>query len=789
MSKTRIHSVSKQLGVDKKEIIDLLIHVGSKPKNHMNTLEDNELDIVFDYFIKKYGEQKELPDQIESQEASSDKTVKGKTKKSKTTFSKTVNSHSPHNNIEGEVEHHDDKGALHKASQEENDMDLEPFQANDGVKKTRLVDTRTDTIDLQKFDTEKIEELIPENVAQQVAVKQKIKKGANRFSAKNTKNIHPEQLAVKSNKEVRSQQHITIGEEISVGDFAEKIGEPASNVIKSLMQLGIMASVSQCIDFETAALIGTDFNTVVEREVVVTDEDLLINDYEDDPESLVMRPPVVVVMGHVDHGKTSLLDAIRKTNVIASEFGGITQHIGAHTVSIHGKDITFLDTPGHEAFTAMRARGAQVTDIAILVVAADDGVMPQTVEAINHAKAAGISIMVAINKIDKDGANPERVKQELTEYDLVPEEWGGDTVCVNVSAKQNQNIDSLLEMIILLAEMRELKANPNRPAKGTIIEAKLDKNRGPVANALVQNGTLNVGDIVIAGNTVGRVRAMHDSKGKKIKHAGPSTPVEILGFSDVAEGGDLFYVVDNEKKAKMVVEQRIHKLKSEKQKNKGQIVSLDDLFTQIQKGQVKDLNIIIKADVQGSAEAMKQSLEKLSTPDIRVRTVHSGVGVINESDVMLASASKAIIIGFNVRVDTSTSDSATSQGVEIRLYRVIYQAIEDVQSALEGMLDPEYKEVVQGHACIRQVFKVSGIGSIAGCYVEDGKIIRNASVRLIRDGVVVYEGEINSLKRFKNDAKEVLTGYECGIGIEKFNDIKEGDIIECFTIEAVEKKL
>lgn len=770
MSKPRIHSISKQLGVDKKEIIDLLIHVGSKPKNHMNTLEDNELDIVFDYFIKKY-EAKDEPAVADENPQNDKSSGKGK---------RAVAAASDKNR--------DSAGKSDEKSSEEGNIILDSTEKNNSAKKTRLVDTRTDSIDLQKFDTEKIEQLIPENVAEQVAVKQKIKKGNNRSSQKISRNMNADSAGSRPGKEPRPQQSVSIGDEISVGDFAEKMGVTASSVIKSLMQLGVMASVSQAIDFETAALVATDFNTVVEREIIVSDEDILINDFEDEPENLLPRPPVVVVMGHVDHGKTSLLDAIRKTNVIASEAGGITQHIGAHTVSIHGKSITFLDTPGHEAFTAMRARGAQVTDIAILVVAADDGVMPQTIEAINHAKAASISIMVAINKIDKDGANPEKVKQELTEHGLVPEEWGGDTICVNVSAKKNLNLDSLLEMVILLSEMKELKANPNRPAKGTIIEARLDKTRGPVAAALVQNGTLNTGDIVIAGNTVGRVRAMHDSNGKKIKHAGPSVPVEILGFSDVAEGGDLFYAVDNEKKARMVVEQRIQKMKAERQKSKGQIVSLDDLFSQIQKGQVKELNVIIKADVQGSAEAMRQSLEKLSTDEIRVRTVHSGVGVINESDVMLASASKAIIIGFNVRVDASTADSANNQGVEIRLYRVIYQAIEDVQSALAGMLDPEYKEVVFGHACIRQVFKVSGVGAIAGCYVEDGKITKNSKVRLVRDGSVVYEGEINSLKRFKNDAKEVLAGYECGIGIEKFNDIKVDDVIECFGLEAVERK-
>ena len=523
-------------------------------------------------------------------------------------------------------------------------------------------------------------------------------------------------------------------------------------------------------------------------EVVVTKEELLFadTDVEDKEEDLVPRPPVVVVMGHVDHGKTSLLDAIRDTNVISTEAGGITQHIGAYSVKLNDRIITFLDTPGHEAFTTMRARGAMVTDVAILVVAADDGIMPQTVEAINHAKAAGVQIVVAINKIDKDGANPAMVKQALTEYGLVPEEWGGDTVVVEVSAKKRINIDGLLEMVLLVADMQELKANPNRSAKGTVIEARVDKGRGPVATVLVQNGTLHVGDIVIAGTAVGHVRAMVNDKGRRVKAAGPSTPVEIQGLSEAPSGGDQLVVVDNEKLAREVAEQR----RQEQQEDKFNAVtkvSLDNLFSQIDAGKMKELDVIIKADVQGSVEAVKQSLEKLSNDEVRVRAIHGGVGAINESDVMLADASNAIIIGFNVRPDAGALRFAAQKEVDIRLYRVIYQAIEEMEAAMKGMLEPEYKEKVLGYAEVRQTFKVSSVGTIAGCYVTQGKIVRNAEIRLVRDGIIIHEGRIDSLKRFKDDAKEVAENFECGIGIENFNDIKEGDTIECFIMEEVER--
>ena len=580
---------------------------------------------------------------------------------------------------------------------------------------------------------------------------------------------------------------IRIPESITVKDLAEALKKTSTEVIKKLMVYGMMATLNQVVDFDTATVVAEEFGVKTEKETVINEEDILFDDTEqEDPEKLMPRPPVVVVMGHVDHGKTSLLDAIRSTHVIESEAGGITQHIGAYTVQINGRNITFLDTPGHEAFTAMRARGAQATDIAILVVAADDGVMPQTIEAINHAKAAKVSIIVAINKIDKPGANPEKVKQELTQHGLVSEEWGGDVICVNVSAKKRENIDHLLEMVLLTADVLELKADPDKQAKGTIIEAKLDKNRGPLATVLVQRGTLNVGDSIVTGTTVGRIRAMVDDKGISVKNAGPSTPVEILGLPDVPEAGELFYAIKDEKIARQLAEKRKFKQKEEQMKTTSRI-SLDDLYKQIKEGKVKDLNIIVKADVQGSVEAVKQSLEKLTNDDVRVNIIHGGVGAITESDVTLAGVSNAIIIAFNVRPGPNVTEAAENAGVDIRLYKVIYNAIEDVQAAMKGMLEPTFKEVVLGHTEIRQIFKVSGVGTIAGGYVLDGKIGRNSDIRVIREGIVVHEGKLTSLKRFKDDAKEVLQGFECGLGIEKFNDIKEGDIIEAYTMEEVKQ--
>lgn len=580
----------------------------------------------------------------------------------------------------------------------------------------------------------------------------------------------------------RQKLEITIPDEIQVGELAARLKVTAAEVIKRLMSLGVMASVTEVIDYDTAAMVAMEIGAKVEKEVILTIEDRLIDDSEDNDENLQERSPVVVVMGHVDHGKTSLLDVIRHTNVTSTEAGGITQHIGAYRVMVNGRPITFLDTPGHEAFTSMRARGAQVTDIAILVVAADDGIMPQTVEAINHAKAAGVSIIVAINKMDKDTANPDKVKQELTEHELVPEEWGGDVICVPVSAVTKQGIDTLLEMVQLVADMKELKANPDRLAKGTVIEAKLDKGRGPVATVLVQNGTLHTGDVIIAGTALGHVRVMRDDLGRQVEQAGPSVPVEITGLAEVPSAGDTFNAVEDERLARELVEQRRHKQKEEVFKSY-QKVTLDNLFSQIAEGEMKELPIIVKADVMGSVEAVRQSLEKISNDEVRVRVIHGAVGAVSESDVMLAEASNAIIVGFNVRPDPVAKENAEQSGVEIRLYRIIYDAIEDVTAAMKGMLAPKYKDVDLGRAEIRQVYKITGVGVVAGCYVLEGKITRNANIRVVRDGIIIADDKLSSLKRFKDDVREVAAGYECGMTMEKFNDIKEGDILEAYVVE------
>jgi translation initiation factor IF-2 len=593
-----------------------------------------------------------------------------------------------------------------------------------------------------------------------------------------------------NNQEERNKQkifqltEITIPETISVKDLSTELKKTSSEIIKKLFNYGIMATINNEIDFDTAYLIAQEFGITAIKKEVKTDEDILFDDSEDRPEDLKPRPPVIVVMGHVDHGKTSLLDAVRSTNVIEGEAGGITQAIGAYKVKVNDREITFLDTPGHEAFTAMRARGAQITDIAILVVAANDGVMPQTVEAINHAKAAGIPIIVAVNKIDVEGANVDRVKQELMEYDLVPEEWGGDTIYVPISAKKKQNIDTLLEMVLLVADMKELKANPNKQAKGVVIEAKLDKAKGPVATMLVQRGTLDIGDTILVGSTIGRIRTMSDENGKKIKKAGPSTPVEITGFTEVPEAGETFYEVKDEKTAKHLMEKRKRQAR-DKALNATHRVTLDDLFSQISKGNLKQLNIIVKADVQGSVEAVKQSLEKLSNDEVKVKVIHANVGAVTESDVTLAKVSNAIIIAFNVRPEPIAKDMAEKDGVEIKLYSVIYNAIEDVEAAMKGMLDPVFKETIIGNAEVRQTFKISNVGTIAGCYVTNGKVARNAGVRVLRNNVVIHEGKLISLKRMKDDAKEVQAGYECGVQLENFNDLQEGDVIEAFIMEQI----
>ena len=653
------------------------------------------------------------------------------------------------------------------------------------------VDTRGNSVNIAKYD-ERMDTLVPQQAGRfgNQQTKQKLVKKDQRGKQFGNKRRQEEQEKMKRLEQQaqikKAPLKVLIPDEISVGELASRLKKTAAEVIKQLMKLGVLASVSQNIDYDTASLVAMELGAIPEKEVVVTIEERLFDEREDNAEELVERAPVVVVMGHVDHGKTSLLDAIRSTSVTAGEAGGITQHIGAYRVTAQGREITFLDTPGHAAFTSMRARGAQVTDIAILVVAADDGIMPQTIEAINHAKAANVPLIVAVNKMDKPTANPDRILQQLTEHGLVPEEWGGETIVCLISAKQGTGIDNLLEMVLLTADMQELKANPNRLAKGTVIEAKLDRGRGPVATVLVQNGTLNHGDIVIAGTAVGRVRAMTDEKGRKMEKAGPSVPVEIVGLAEVPGAGDLFYAVEDERMARTLAEKRKFEEK-ERQNASMQKVTLENLFSSIEQGSVKDLNIIVKADVQGSAEAVKASLEKLSNSEVRVRVIHNGVGGINSSDIMLAEASNAIVVGFNVRPEAGVADAAAAAHVDMRLYRIIYDCLEEIEQAMKGMLAPTFKEVILGHAEVRQTFKVSGVGTIAGCYVQDGKMQRNEKVRIVRDSIVVFEGDLSSLKRFKDDAKEVAAGYECGLSFEKFNDVKVGDIIEAYVMEQIER--
>ena len=666
-------------------------------------------------------------------------------------------------------------------------------KGGDGTNKkgaAKTVDIRSSNVDLSKYD-EKLDNFVAENERElRSGNNQKLKKQQNQTRQENTFSKGKNGKKGKNEPKapvtiIKGPIKVQIPEEIVLSDLAAMLKVTVAEVIKKLMLMGVMATANQTVDFDTAALVAVELGAEPEKAVVVTIEEKLFDETEDTADQLITRAPVVCVMGHVDHGKTSLLDAIRNTHVTTGEAGGITQHIGAYRVKINGQDITFLDTPGHEAFTAMRARGAQATDIAILVVAADDGIMPQTVEAINHAKAAGIEIIVAINKMDKPTANPDAVKQELTKYDLVPEEWGGDVICVPVSALTHMGIDDLLENVLLVAEVKELKANPDRRAKGIVIEAKLDKGRGPVATVLVQNGTLHNGDIVIAGTAVGRVRAMTDHTGKQQKVAGPSVPVEIIGLAEVPTAGDEFAAVEDERMARTLADQRKAKAKEEGFKANAR-ANLNDLFAQISEG-VKDLNIIVKADVVGSAEAVKASLVKLSNEEVRVNVIHSAVGGITENDVMFAAASNAIIVGFNVRPDKAAIDSAERQGVDVRTYRVIYQCIEEIEAAMKGMLAPKFRENLLGHAEVRQTIHVPGVGTIAGSYILDGKIARHAQIRVVRDGIVIFEDKISSLKRFKDDAKEVAQGYECGVGLEKFNDIKEGDILEAFVMEEIER--
>ena len=654
----------------------------------------------------------------------------------------------------------------------------------------RVIDTSAVTVNADRYD-DRVDSLVSERVQNYSSGKQKIgnknkKQQAKKFGTKNRSEEQEKMRRLQLEIAKKAPLVVKIPDEITVGELASRMKKTAAEVIKCLLKNGVMASVNQTIDYDTAEFVAVELGCKVEREVVVTIEEKLFDDHEDTADELVSRPPVIVVMGHVDHGKTSFLDYIRHAKVAAGEAGGITQHIGAYTVKVGDQPITFLDTPGHAAFTEMRARGAMCTDIAILVVAADDGIMPQTIEAINHAKAANIPIIVAVNKMDKHGANPDRILTQLTEHGLTPADWGGETEVCKISAKTGEGIDDLLETVLLTAEMLELKANPNRAGKGCVLEARLDKTRGPIATLLVQNGTLHQGDLIIAGTAVGRVRVMTNDKGLQVKDAGPSIPVEITGLTEVPAPGDEFNAVADERMARQLVEQRKQKIKDDANKL-NQKVTLESLFSKLQEGEMKELNLIVKADVQGSAEAVKASLEKISNDEVRVKVIHAGVGAINESDILLASTSNAIVVGFNVRPNDQAQAAAKRDKVDVRMYRVIYDAINEISDAMKGLLAPKFREAIIGHAEVRQTYKVSAIGTIAGCYVKDGKITRDASVRVLRDNIVIHEGKLGSLQRFKDSVKEVAAGYECGMSIEKYNDIKEGDIFECFVMEQIKE--
>lgn len=786
MAKLKVKDIANDLGVTNKKITEILEKYCGVSKKTASAVTDEEVGVVidvitqqtkvesFDKYLAARGKKEEekpanteqkaekAPSKPESKKSKdnkkSEKTIDKKQEKANTNISKKA---------------------------EKQTSNTEPAEETH-TRSRRVIDTRAVNVDVERYNAKyddmandsskgrNNDNTMKKQKFTNRSQRQKGRKGRRETEAERLKRIALE----------RKQKPITvqIPDEISVSELALRLKATVAEVVKKAFLMGTMVTQNDTIDFDTASLIAMEFHAKVEKEVVVTIEERIIDDSEDDDAVLVGRAPVVVVMGHVDHGKTSILDAIRHANVTAGEAGGITQHIGAYRVMIDGKPITFLDTPGHEAFTTMRARGAQVTDIAILVVAADDGIMPQTVEAIHHAKAAGVSVIVAINKMDKDGANPEQVKQQLTEHELIPEEWGGDTPCIPVSAKTKEGLDDLLEMVTLVAEMKELKANPDRAAKGTVIEARLDKGRGPVATVLVQNGTLHKGDTIIAGTCVGRVRVMTNDKGERVQEAGPSVPVEITGLDEVPVGGDIFDAVSDERLARTLVEQR-KAAKKEEIFNAQTKVTLDNLFDQMKLGDIKELQIIVKADVQGSVEAVKQSLEKLSNEEVRVNVIHGAVGAINESDVMLAEASNAIIVGFNVRPDSVAAENAARSGVDMRLYSIIYDCIEEIESAMKGMLAPKTREVVLGMAECRNVIKIKSVGTVSGSYVKSGKIQRGASVRVIRDGIVIATDSVSSLQRFKDAVKEVNEGYECGIGLEKFNDIKEGDMFEVYTIE------
>lgn len=803
-TKYRVRDVAKDLDVKTNYVTELIEKsFGGAKKSSMTALESDELDLLFDTVTKENAvdsfdeyfalkSKKEAPEKKEeaqrpeqkSEEKSADEKEAAKPAQ-KSAPAKEAKPAAKTEKPAAKAQTQAAKPAEDKQPKKKNDK---PMQSRTKGER-RTVDTRAGNVELDKYN-ERYENIAPANNGMQSdksVNKQKLKQRSTQYRKQGMRSSRRETEAqrlarIAAERAKKPQIVVKIPDEIVVSDLAAMLKMTAAEVVKKLFSLGVMATVNQVIDYDTAAIVATELGAKAEKEVVVTIEDRIIDDSDDSAEDLSPRDPVVVVMGHVDHGKTSLLDAIRHTDVTATEAGGITQHIGAYRVDLNGQKITFLDTPGHAAFTSMRARGAQATDIAVLVVAADDGIMPQTIEAINHAKAAGVDIIVAINKMDKPGATTDRIMQQLTEYDLIPEEWGGDTICVPVSALTGMNIDKLLESILLVAEMKELKANPNRAAKGIVIEARLDRNRGPIATLLVQNGTLHSGDIIVAGTSVGRVRVMVDDKSRKVKEAGPSVPVEIMGLAEAPQAGDAFDAVSDERLARELVEQRKQKQKEEQFKS-FEKVTLENLFSSLKEGELKELDIIVKADVQGSVEAVKQSLEKLSNDEVRVKIIHGGVGAINESDVMLANASNAIIVGFNVRPDPVAAQNAERDGVDIRCYRIIYDCIDEIEAAIKGMLAPKFREVQQGRAEVRQVVKISSVGNIAGCYVLSGKVTRNSKIRVVRDGIVITEDEISSLRRFKDDVKEVAQNFECGIGLAKFNDIKEGDIFEAFTIE------
>ncbi len=765
--KYRVKEVAADFGMAPKEIAEIIGIYFEKPKSNTQVLTDEQLNAVFDHIT--------LHHQIGSIAEVFAVAPKPEPAKPAQKAAEKQEPASP---------------AARKQDAPKQETPAKPKEP-ERKRERRVVDTKAVTVNADRFD-DRVDNLVSERVQNYSGGKQKIgnknkQKGKDKKAPMGSKRRNEEQEKMRRLQlEIIKKTPLTvkIPDEITVGELASRMKKTATELIKVLIKNGVMASINQTIDYDTAEFVATELGCKVEKEVVVTIEERLIDDHKDTEDELQPRSPVVVVMGHVDHGKTSLLDAVRKTNVVSGEAGGITQHIGAYTVEINGNPITFLDTPGHAAFTSMRARGAMCTDIAILVVAADDGIMPQTIEAINHAKAANIPIIVAVNKMDKPGANPDRVLTQLTEHELVPAEWGGDTEVVRISAKTGQGIDELLETVIMTAELADLKANPNRAAKGIVIEARLDKNRGPIATLLVQNGTLHKGDLIIAGTAVGKVRVMTDDKGRTIQSAGPSIPVEITGLAETPAPGDEFNAVADERMARQLVEQRKQAEKDAAAKLNSK-VTLDNLFAKMQEGEMKELNLIVKADVQGSAEAVKASLEKLSNDEVRVRVIHAAVGAINESDILLASTSNAIVVGFNVRPDAAAAASAQRANVDLRMYRVIYDAIDEIESAMKGMLAPKYREAVIGHAEVRQTYKVSAIGTIAGCYVKDGKITRDGMVRVLRDNIVIYEGNIGSLQRFKDSVKEVAQNYECGMSIEKFNDIKEGDIFECYVMEEI----